>query len=207
MTLTHGLRTCGANEAMIRRFKSRHSITPTPVHRAGWGGWIRQSSQFLEVGRGFELPVGLYSGSVGCTRGAAFLLSVPIMMPLRMRSRNNVNSHRTPPGTEVPGNAKLPSVGSARLNPSEPSIENAQACPGSSDAHSSQGATCRHSVSSANAKVQVDMVQVVTCINAKRGWAGRCPEWCPWDRCGDRTTSRHVLITIDRILTEQPGQR
>ena len=39
-----------------------------------------------------------------------------------------------------------------------------------------------------------------------RGGAGRCPEWCPGDRCGDRTTSGHVLITIERILTGQPGQ-
>ena len=40
---------------------------------------------------------------------------------------------------------------------------------------------------------------------AQRG-AGRCPEWCPGDRCGDRTTSGHVLITIERILSRQPGQ-
>ena len=31
-------------------------------------------------------------------------------------------------------------------------------------------------------------------------------ECCPGDRRGDRTTSGHVLITIERILTGQVGQ-
>ena len=39
-----------------------------------------------------------------------------------------------------------------------------------------------------------------------RGEAGHCPECCPRDRRGDRTTSGHVLITIERILTGQVGQ-
>ena len=39
-----------------------------------------------------------------------------------------------------------------------------------------------------------------------RAGAGRCPEWCLGDRCGDRTTSGHVRITIERILKGQPGQ-
>ena len=39
-----------------------------------------------------------------------------------------------------------------------------------------------------------------------RGEAGQCPECCPGDRRGDRTTSGHVVITIGRILTGQAGQ-
>ena len=37
--------------------------------------------------------------------------------------------------------------------------------------------------------------------------AGHCPECCPGDRRGDRTTSGHVVINIERILTGQAGQR
>ena len=50
-------------------------------------------------------------------------------------------------------------------------------------------------------KVAAIAVEETAAAASSRGGTGRSPVWCPWDRCGDRTTSGHVLITIERILT------
>ena len=67
-------------------------------------------------------------------------------------------------------------------------------------------------LSSNNNKVQSSLTSVQNKIvlslqfSKTREGAGRYPGWYPGDRCGDRTTSGYVLITIERILTGQPGQ-
>ena len=45
-----------------------------------------------------------------------------------------------------------------------------------------------------------------TYLPRKQRGAGHRPECCPGDRRGDRTTSGHVLITIEQILPGQVGQ-